>query len=116
MGDYFRDERRRYWLGLQVSIGPFVGSGYILLGGALATACLARAVPVHALGAIVLVAAWLWMYEPIAIGRMPQDRAKRRPSHSLAGDCTGRRHDDPRVDRVLPAGRSAWPHLRGAWR
>ena len=38
MGDYFRDERRRYWLGLQVSIGPFVGSGYILLGGALATA------------------------------------------------------------------------------
>jgi MFS family permease len=64
MGDYFRDERRRYWLGLQVSIGPFVGSGYSLLGGALATASWRGPFLVYALGAIVLVAAWLWMYEP----------------------------------------------------
>ena len=79
MGDYFGEERRRYWLGLQVSIGPFVGSGYILLGGALATWSWRGPFLVYALGALVLLAVWFWIFEP------QRDRSNASPRTETAG-------------------------------
>lgn len=66
LGDYFQGERRQYWLGLQVSIGPFVSSGYVLFGGLLGS-WLSWQGPflLYLLGGLVYVAAWLTLYEPV---------------------------------------------------
>lgn len=64
MGDYFDDARRRYWLGVQVSLGPFIGSAFILCGGALASISWHAPFFIYALGALVLLAAIAWLPEP----------------------------------------------------
>jgi len=64
MGDYFREERRRHWLGVQMSIGPFVGSAYILLGGALGTWSWRGPFLIYGLGLLVLIAASRTLFEP----------------------------------------------------
>jgi len=72
MGDYFSDAERRYWLGLQVSLGPFLGSSFILGGGALAGLSWHAPFLIYLLGAPVLAAALAWLPEP---GRPAADRA-----------------------------------------
>jgi MFS family permease len=92
MGDYFADDRRRYWLGLQVSIGPFVGSGYILLGGALATASWHGPFLVYTLGALVLLASYAWLYEPDRGARQTESQSRHAdfpwPATLLVGATT----------------------------
>lgn len=68
MGDYFRDEVRRYWLGIQMSVGPVFASGYILLGGALASVWWRAPFLIYLLGAVVLAAAWIFLDEPARTG------------------------------------------------
>jgi MFS family permease len=64
MGDYFDAAGRKRWLGVQMSIGPFVGSAYILMGGALATWSWHGPFLIYLLGAFVLAAAWATLFEP----------------------------------------------------
>lgn len=64
MGDYFSDARRRYWLGVQVSLGPFLGSSFILGGGVLASISWHAPFFLYLIGALVLAAAFVWLPEP----------------------------------------------------
>ena len=64
MGDYFSDADRRYWLGVQLSLGPLVGSAFILGGGALASFSWHAPVLISLLGALVFAAAFIWLPEP----------------------------------------------------
>jgi MFS family permease len=66
MGDYFDGEERKRWLGLQMSVGPFVASGFILAGGALGSWNWHGPFALYLLGLVVLVAVWLTLFEPPA--------------------------------------------------
>jgi len=66
MGDYFDGERRRYWLGIQMSIGPFVATGYILIGGALASWSWRGPFLIYLIGLSVLGAALVFLHEPVS--------------------------------------------------
>lgn len=75
MGDYFDGEERRRWLGLQTSIGPFVGSAYVILGGILGTYGWHGPFALYALGLVFLVPAFLVLDEPRLAGRASGDAA-----------------------------------------
>ena len=64
MGDYYDNEQRKRWLGLQMSVGPFVASGYILAGGALGSASWRGPFLLYLLGFVVLIPAALYLFEP----------------------------------------------------
>lgn len=64
MGDYFDGEERKRWLGLQMSVGPFVASGFILAGGALGSVSWHGPFALYLLGLVVFAAAWFTIYEP----------------------------------------------------
>ena len=64
MGDYFHEERRKYWLGIQMSVGPFVASAYILLGGLLGSWWWRGPFLIYLVGGIVLIVAYLALFEP----------------------------------------------------
>ena len=64
IGDYFEDAERRHWLGIQVTMGPFIGSAYIILGGVLAGVSWKAPFLLYLLGAAVLVAALAFLPEP----------------------------------------------------
>lgn len=64
MGDYFAGESRKRWVGLQTLIGPFVGSGYILAGGALGTWSWRGPFLLYLLGLAAWVGGWLFLFEP----------------------------------------------------
>jgi MFS family permease len=66
MGDYFEGEERKRWLGLQMSVGPFVSSGFILAGGALGGISWRGPFLLYMLGLVVLVAVWFTLHEPLA--------------------------------------------------
>jgi MFS family permease len=66
MGDYFDGERRRHWLGIQMSIGPFVATSYILIGGALGSWSWRGPFLIYLIGVFVLAAAFLFLHEPAA--------------------------------------------------
>jgi MFS family permease len=69
MGDYFAGTARQKWLGLQVSLGPFIGTAYILAGGALGNWSWHGPFLLYLMGLIVLAFAWVTLYEPPAAGR-----------------------------------------------
>ena len=81
MGDYFADERRKYWLGIQMSLGPFVASGYILLGGVLGSWSWRGPFLIYLLGAVVLLAASITLFEPLRASTAagPSSLARRFP-------------------------------------
>jgi MFS family permease len=64
MGDYFQDERRKYWLGVQMSVGPIAASTYIVLGGALGSWSWRGPFLIYLIGFAVLAAAYLHLFEP----------------------------------------------------
>lgn len=64
MGDYFAGPERQKWLGLQVSLGPFVGTGYILAGGALGNWSWHGPFLLYLMGFVVLAFAWFTLHEP----------------------------------------------------
>ncbi len=64
MGDYFDGEARKRWLGLQMSLGPFAASGYILAGGALGNASWRGPFLLYLMGFVVLIPATLYLFEP----------------------------------------------------
>ena len=64
MGDYFANERRKYWLGVQMSVGPFVASAYIVLGGALGAWSWRGPFLIYLIGFAVLAAAYFTLFEP----------------------------------------------------
>jgi len=66
MGDYFGGAERKRWLGLQMSFGPIISSGYILAGGALGSISWHGPFALYALGLLVLVPAALYLFEPAA--------------------------------------------------
>ena len=66
MGDYFAGPARQKWLGLQVSLGPFVGTGYILAGGALGNWSWHGPFLLYLMGLVVLAFAWFTLHEPTA--------------------------------------------------
>jgi len=66
MGDYFAGPARQKWLGLQVSLGPFIGTGYILAGGALGNWGWHAPFLLYLMGFVVLAFAWSALYEPPA--------------------------------------------------
>jgi MFS family permease len=64
LGDYFAGAARQKWLGLQMSIGPFVGTGYLLAGGALGTWLWKGPFLIYVLGFLALALAVVTLYEP----------------------------------------------------
>ena len=68
MGDYFDGELRRYWLGIQMSIGPFVATSYILIGGALASWSWRGPFLIYLIGLSVLGAALVFLHGPVSRG------------------------------------------------
>ena len=64
LGDYFVGAERQKWLGLQMSIGPFVGTGYLLTGGALGTWLWKGPFLIYVLGIVALALALATLYEP----------------------------------------------------
>ena len=66
MGDYFDGERRRQWLGVQMSVGPIMATSYIVLGGILGSWSWRGPFLIYLLGVLVLALAVLYLYEPAA--------------------------------------------------
>ncbi|MFO1265364.1 MAG: MFS transporter [Rubrivivax sp.] len=64
LGDYFAGAERQKWLGWQMSIGPFVGTGYLLAGGALGTWLWKAPFLIYVLGFVALAAAVATLHEP----------------------------------------------------
>jgi len=64
MGDYFDGHARHRWLSLQVSIGPFVGSGFLLAGGALGGWRWNGPFLLYLFGFAVLLVCVFTLYEP----------------------------------------------------
>ena len=64
IGDYFDEAGRRHWLGIQTTLGPFIGSAYIILGGVLAGQSWKAPFLLYLLGAGVLLAALAFLPEP----------------------------------------------------
>jgi len=64
MGDYFDGPGRHRWLSLQVSIGPFIGSGFLLAGGALGGWHWNAPFLLYLLGFVVLLVCGFTLYEP----------------------------------------------------
>jgi len=64
LGDYFAGTERQKWLGLQMSIGPFVGTGYLLAGGALGSWLWKGPFLIYILGFVALALAVVTLYEP----------------------------------------------------
>jgi len=69
MGDYFSGEDRKRWLGLQMSVGPIVSSGYILAGGMLGSISWRGPFALYLLGLLVLIPAARYLFEPAAVAR-----------------------------------------------
>ncbi|MFM2289954.1 MAG: hypothetical protein RL684_3097 [Pseudomonadota bacterium] len=86
MGDYFAGEARQKWLGLQVSVGPFVGTGYILAGGALGDWSWHGPFMLYLLGIVVLAVAWFTLHEP-----QPGDEPGDEPGDAVAAPPAGTR-------------------------
>jgi MFS family permease len=66
MGDYFVGEERQKWLGMQTTVGPIIASALILAGGALGSISWRGPFALYSLGLIVLLFAWLALWEPAA--------------------------------------------------
>jgi MFS family permease len=66
MGDYFDGEERKRWLGLQMSLGPFVASGFIVAGGLLGSVSWHGPFALYLLGLAVFAVVWFTIYEPPA--------------------------------------------------
>jgi predicted MFS family arabinose efflux permease len=64
MGDYFGEEQRRRWLGLQSMVGPFVSVGYVLAGGFLGSWQWRGPFLLYLMGLVVLVPCMLFLPEP----------------------------------------------------
>lgn len=75
IGDYFAEAERRHWLGIQVTVGPFIGSAYIILGGVLAGVSWKAPFLLYLLGAGVLVAALAFLPEPQRMSSSAADSA-----------------------------------------
>jgi MFS family permease len=69
LGDYFAGAERQKWLGLQMSIGPFVGTGYLLAGGALGSWLWKGPFLIYVLGFVALAMAWVTLHEPVRESR-----------------------------------------------
>ena len=65
LGDYFAGAERQKWLGLQMSIGPFVGTAYLLTGGALGSWLWKGPFLIYLLGFVALALAWWTLHEPV---------------------------------------------------
>ncbi len=76
MGDYFEGESRKRWLGLQMSLGPFVASAYILAGGALGSISWLGPFALYLLGLVVLIPAALFLFEPAGGARRNGEGAR----------------------------------------
>ena len=64
MGDYFGEDQRRRWLGLQSMVGPFVAVGYVLAGGFLGSWQWRGPFLLYLMGLVVLVPCALFLPEP----------------------------------------------------
>lgn len=64
LGDYFDEAGRQRWLGIQTTLGPFIGSAYIILGGVLAGQSWKAPFLLYLLGAGVLLLALFHLPEP----------------------------------------------------
>ena len=73
MGDYFDEQQRRRWLGLQSMVGPFVAAGYVLAGGFLGAWQWRGPFLLYLMGLVVLVPCLLFLPEPQRSGRAPGD-------------------------------------------
>ena len=101
LGDYFVGSERQKWLGLQMSIGPFVGTGYLLAGGALGSWLWKGPFLIYLLGFVALALAWWTLHEPArsagAIGASSitsqtlSMRSRSRPVISRSCRCMNRR-------------------------
>jgi len=78
MGDYFSDEPRRKWLGLQSTVGPFVGSAYIVAGGALGSWSWRGPFALYLLGAVALAGVVPFLWEPSATKPRAEDSSRTR--------------------------------------
>jgi len=84
MGDYFDGEARKRWLGLQMSVGPIVSSGFILAGGALGSINWRGPFLLYVLGLVVLIAVWFTLYEPVASASRTAGGADANPGSSAS--------------------------------
>ncbi|MCC7462809.1 MAG: MFS transporter [Gammaproteobacteria bacterium] len=75
LGDYFAGTERQKWLGLQMSIGPFVGTGYLLAGGALGSWLWKGPFLIYLLGFVALAMAWWALHEPARTAHRSPDAA-----------------------------------------
>ncbi len=64
MGDYFGEEQRKRWLGLQSMVGPFVSVAYVLAGGFLGSWQWRGPFLLYLMGLVVLVPCMLYLPEP----------------------------------------------------
>jgi MFS family permease len=80
LGDYFAGTERQKWLGLQMSIGPFVGTGYLLAGGALGSWLWKGPFLIYLLGFVALALAAATLHEP--------PRAQPAPDAAAAAPAT----------------------------
>ena len=64
MGDYFAGDERKRWLGIQTSVGPFIGSAYIVTGGLLGNWSWRGPFLLYGMGLVVLVATLYTLHEP----------------------------------------------------
>ena len=64
MGDYFGEQQRQRWLGLQSMVGPFVAVGYVLAGGFLGSWQWRGPFLLYLMGLVVLVPCALFLPEP----------------------------------------------------
>lgn len=84
LGDYFAGTERQKWLGLQMSIGPFVGTGYLLAGGALGSWLWKGPFLIYLLGFVALALAWATLHEPARAARPAPDAATTARSTAAA--------------------------------
>jgi MFS family permease len=73
MGDYYGEQQRGRWLGLQSMVGPFVSVGYVLAGGALGEWQWRGPFLLYLMGLVVLVPCALFLPEPLRRGRAQAD-------------------------------------------
>ncbi len=84
LGDYFAGTERQKWLGLQMSIGPFVGTGYLLAGGALGSWLWKGPFLIYVLGFLALALAVVTLYEPARAARPALGAAAGAPPATAA--------------------------------
>lgn len=64
LGDYFEGDERRQWISLEMVLGPCIGSIMVLAGGYLGTLSWRAPFLLYGVGAIPLLAVYLYAWEP----------------------------------------------------